>query len=197
MLYLLCGMITFFPGWIWTLHSKSSDHTLVKAFLNVYCLKLFLCVLWLWMHHYDDKYPSCWWVLVGERSNIALNLVCRKDVEWCFVCSQKFTHSHSTVNRCIFMVEQLFCQITLFWPFFLWTGPSEISNVLASSQIVILLFLRPSFFTPSTFTSLLLSRCPMRLVLLSEIPSLLNLENHSKTCVLSVFYSPKWLQMFL
>lgn len=137
------------------------------------------------------------WVLVGERSNLALNLVSRKGVEWCFVCSQKFTHSHSRVNRCIFMVEQLLCQITHFWPFFLWTDPSEISSVLAFSQIVILLFLRPSFFTPSTFTSLLPSRCAMRLVPLSEVPSLLNLENHSKTCVLPVFYSPKWLQVFL
>lgn len=58
------------------------------------------------------------WVLVGERSNIALNLVSRKGVEWCFVCRPKFTYSHSRVNRCIFMVEQLFCQITHFWPFF-------------------------------------------------------------------------------
>ena len=137
------------------------------------------------------------WVLVGEGSNIALNLVSGKGVEWCFVCSQKFTYSHSRVNRCIFMVEQLFCQITHFWSFFLWTDTSITSNVLAfftdnDSSVLEAEFLHFNhIYIPFAL------QMSHALVPLSEVPSLLNLENHSKTCVLPVFYSPKRLQMFL
>ena len=56
---------------------------------------------------------------------------------------------------------------------------------------VILLFLRKSSITWFTFSSLFVVGCPKHSAYSLKVIALLNLENHSKTCVLPIDYSPK------
>ena len=73
------------------------------------------------------------------------------------------------------------------------TDPNEIPNMLATSQIVVLLFLGtiPSFYPLFFFCVFLVQVCPEHLASSAEIMSLLNIEGHSKTSFLPIVSSPK------
>lgn len=72
----------------------------------------------------------------------------------------------------------------------LWSDPNEIPNLLATSQIVIILFSNVSSCTQSTFSPVLLvGGHPWYLAYSAEVTHYLYLENDFKTCALSTVCS--------
>lgn len=70
----------------------------------------------------------------------------------------------------------------------LWSDLNAIPQILATSHLVTLLLLRTTAFLQPIFLSVLLvDGHPEHLASSTEVTLLLNVENHTKTCVLALF----------